>query len=410
MKRILSPAFLTLLFLLAGPALAQQQTKFTTTQLAPNIYEIASTNPGATNMIVSVGDDGILLVDAAAEASTPEFKEILRSFNKGDVKIIISTHAHADHMIGNASYDNNVVKIAHSSVRARLTTGANMIQEYPELMLPTIGFADSLSLFFNGENIRLIADPGSHDNGDIIVHFTNSKVVCMGGLGANNNFPYVDPRGGNALQYPVTVKKAIDLIPADVLLVPGHEANCTVANEKEYLDMIESTIAVVKAGLADGKDVATMQKEKVLDKWAAYDGASTSGPWIQAIANAVQNIKLKDPAGVEMYKTLKAEDTDAAIAKWYELKKNNPNDYSFSEGQLVTVGYYLLQRNRNDDALKIFKLYVKEFPEAWNSYDCLGEAYMKLGNKKLAIKNYKKSLKLNPSNTNATAVLKTLQS
>ena len=216
MKRFLTSAFLILPFLLAGPVLAQQQSNFAKTQLAPNIYEITSNNPGAVNMLVSVGDDGILLVDASPEASSAEFKDIIQSFGKGEVKIIISTHAHPESVIGNASFDKDVIKIGHASLRSRLTSGAYMLQEFPESMLPTIGFADSLNLFFNGENIRLIADPGAHDDGDIIVHFTKSKVVCMGGLGANINFPYVDPRGGNALQYPIAVRKAIDLLPADV--------------------------------------------------------------------------------------------------------------------------------------------------------------------------------------------------
>jgi cyclase len=410
MKYFLTSAILPLLFLLAGSAFAQQQSGFTTTQLAPGLYEITSKNPGSVNMLASVGDDGILLVDAGAEVSSPEFKEIIESFGKGEVKIIINTHAHPEHLLGNSAFGNNVIKIGHASLRGRLTSGAYMLQEFPESMLPTIGFADSMNLYFNGENIRLIADPGAHDDGDIIVHFEKSKVVCMGGLGANDNFPYVDPRGGNALQYSIAIRKAIDLLPADVILVPGHERNCTMAEEKDFLGMIENSIADVKAGLAAGKDAGTMQKEKILNKWPAYNNAATEGPWIQAIADALQNKKLKAPAGVELYKTIKTKDTEAAIAQWYELKKNNPNDYSFSEGQLVAVGYYLINKNRNEDAAKIFQLYVKEFPKAWNSYDCLAEAYMKMGNKKLAIKNYKKSLKLNPDNTNATNMLKTLES
>jgi cyclase len=410
MKRILMSAILPLLLLLAGSALAQQQSGFTTTQLAPGLYEIASKNPGSVNMLASVGDDGILLVDAAPEASSPEFKEILKSFGKGEVKIIISTHAHPEHLLGNSAFDNNVIKIGHASLRGRLTSGAYMLQEFPESMLPTIGFADSMNLHFNGEDIRLIADPGTHDDGDIFIHFENSKVAAMGGLWAGGNFPYVDPRGGNALQYPAVIQKAISLLPADVTLVPGHGPNCTIADEKDFLDMIVNSIAAVKAGLASGKDVATLQNEKVLDKWAVKYKPSTANAWIQSIADGVNNVKLKAPAGVELYKTIKAKDTEAAIAQWYELKKNNPNDYSFSEGQLVAVGYYLINKNRNEDAAKIFQLYVKEFPKAWNSYDCLAEAYMKMGNKKLAIKNYKISLKLNPDNTNAVNMLKTLQS
>jgi len=83
-----------------------------------------------------------------------------------------------------------------------------------------------------------------------------------------------------------------------------------------------------------------------------------------------------------------------------------PNDYIFSEGQLNNLGYQLMGKEKINDAIEILKLNVEAYPEASNPYDSLGEAYMKNGNKKLAIKNYKKSLELNPDNTNAVEMLK----
>ena len=59
-------------------------------------------------------------------------------------------------------------------------------------------------------------------------------------------------------------------------------------------------------------------------------------------------------------------------------------------------------------AVEIFKLNVEQFPKEWNVYDSLGEAYLKIGNKAEAIKNYKKSIELNPNNDNGIGVLKSL--
>ena len=59
-------------------------------------------------------------------------------------------------------------------------------------------------------------------------------------------------------------------------------------------------------------------------------------------------------------------------------------------------------------AVEIFKLNVEQFPKEWNVYDSLGEAYLKLGNKAEAIRNYKKSVDLNPANDNGIGVLKSL--
>ena len=48
-------------------------------------------------------------------------------------------------------------------------------------------------------------------------------------------------------------------------------------------------------------------------------------------------------------------------------------------------------------------------PASSNAFDSLAEAYMKAGNKQLAIENYKKSLELNSYNNNAAEMLKKLQ-
>ncbi|GAF76904.1 unnamed protein product, partial [marine sediment metagenome] len=64
---------------------------------------------------------------------------------------------------------------------------------------------------------------------------------------------------------------------------------------------------------------------------------------------------------------------------------------------------------KDEWAIRVFKLNVELFPESANAYDSLGEMYMKTGDKKKAIKNYKKSLELNSENDNAKQMLKKLK-
>ena len=68
----------------------------------------------------------------------------------------------------------------------------------------------------------------------------------------------------------------------------------------------------------------------------------------------------------------------------------------------------LLAQKKLKEAIEILKLNVEAYPQGFNTYDSLGEAYMNNGDKELAIKNYKKSLELNPQNTNAVDMLKKL--
>ncbi|MGH7455370.1 MAG: tetratricopeptide repeat protein, partial [bacterium] len=79
------------------------------------------------------------------------------------------------------------------------------------------------------------------------------------------------------------------------------------------------------------------------------------------------------------------------------------------EGRINNLGYELLGQKKYAAAIAVFKLNVELYPQASNTYDSLGEAYMLNGDKELAIKNYKKSLELNPKNANAVAMLKKLE-
>ncbi len=409
MKYVFTLLAISLASFVASNALAQVERTIEVTQLTDKMYLLKATYPFETNMVVSSGENGLLLVDSGSRYTMEELKRVLSTVGSGQVRMIISTHAHSEHTAGNKAFGKEVIKIGHERVRARLKQGLYVLEEYPESALPNITLTDSLSLYFNGEKIRLIALPGAHDDNDIIVHFTESDVVCTGALSAGMHFPSVDGVGGNALRYAATVQKLIDLVPDDVVLVPGHGRNSTMAEQKEFQNMLAKTTEIVKNGLASGKDVAALQSENVLKDWAAYEGGTTtSDQWIRYIANAVQNKKPKNPAAVELYYALKQGGADSAVSAWYRLKKNRPDQYSFSEAQLVIFGYYLLEKDKIQDAIKIFQLYIDEFPESWNAYDSMGEAHMMNNDKEQARKYYRKSLELNPDNTNAEEMLKKL--
>lgn len=111
----------------------------------------------------------------------------------------------------------------------------------------------------------------------------------------------------------------------------------------------------------------------------------------------------------ELMKTLATGDARQGIARYRELKTKAPQAYDFSEPEVNRLGYVLLQRGRVTDAIEVFLLNVEEYPKSWNVYDSLGEAYAMHGDRDLAIANYKKSLELNPQNTNGAEALKRLE-
>jgi tetratricopeptide (TPR) repeat protein len=102
------------------------------------------------------------------------------------------------------------------------------------------------------------------------------------------------------------------------------------------------------------------------------------------------------------------DDGTNGLAKSYkDLKKAYPDE--INESQLNNLGYRLLREKKYQDAIAMFKLNVELYPDYANGYDSLGEAYMANGDNELAIKNYKKSLELDPQNDNAVQMLKELK-
>lgn len=109
--------------------------------------------------------------------------------------------------------------------------------------------------------------------------------------------------------------------------------------------------------------------------------------------------------------TIKERGVEAAIRQYRELKSAQPDSYDFgNKFALSDVGYQLLEAKKFKDAIQILELNAEAFPRWWWAYDDLGEAYMEAGEKELAIKNYKRSLQLDPLDQNATIKLKQLNS
>lgn len=99
------------------------------------------------------------------------------------------------------------------------------------------------------------------------------------------------------------------------------------------------------------------------------------------------------------------EDINTRFAK---LSAGSGYAISPNEDYLNNCGYYDMRLKQVDKAIPIFIENVKRYPASFNVYDSLGEAYMKAGNRELAIKNYKKSLELNPHNEGGRQALEKL--
>src|SRR5215468_7656871 len=207
--------------LLAGLCLGQQdfsKVEIKVTKVAGAVYMLEGSGG---NIGVSVGEDGIVIVDDQFAPLAPKIKAALKSINDKPVKFVLNTHFHGDHAGGNEEFGREATIIAHENVRKRLQTGASVagreFKPSPREALPVVTFNDRATVHLNGEDIRAIHFPNGHTDGDSVIFFPQSNVVHMGDDFVTYGFPFVDVRSGGSVGGMIAgVEKVLSMISPDV--------------------------------------------------------------------------------------------------------------------------------------------------------------------------------------------------
>jgi len=118
---------------------------------------------------------------------------------------------------------------------------------------------------------------------------------------------------------------------------------------------------------------------------------------------------LKISAADVLRETIQASGIDAAMKKFAEMRPKT-DKYIVAEDQINNLGYEYLQAGKIKEAIAVFTLNTEAFPESFNAFDSLGEAYAAAGEKEQATRNYRKSLELNPQSQSGIEALKKLES
>jgi cyclase len=296
MKRMLRiQSVLLLLALAAGSAAAQERdfskVQVKATKVAGNVYmlEGAGGNIGA-----SVGPDGILIVDDQFAPLAEKIRATLRELDPGQLQFLLNTHWHGDHTGGNPAFGKEATIVAHDNVRKRLATEQTVLGEKSPPMakegLPVITFGESLSIHFNGEEIKAIHFPHGHTDGDSVIFFTGANVVHMGDDFFASRFPFVDLASGGSVQGLIAnIEKVLAQISPETKIIPGHGPLSTPADLKNYHRMLVETSGIVQTKMKAGKDLATIQKEGLSEEWKEWgSGFINTETWIQIIHESLQ--------------------------------------------------------------------------------------------------------------------------
>ncbi len=258
--------------LAASHAVAQQdfsKVQIKATKVAGSVYMLEG---AGGNIGVSVGEDGIVIVDDQFAPLATKIKEALKGITDKPLKFVLNTHFHGDHTGGNAEFGKDATIIAHENVRKRLEQGTTVlggeVKPAAKEAVPIITFNDRATVHLNGEDIRAIHFPNGHTDGDSVIFFPKSKVVHMGDDFVTYGFPFVDVQNGGSVSGMIAgCEQALSMVPADVQIIPGHGPISTPADVRKYIDMLKATRALVAQAMKDGKTIDQMKSDHLLAKY-----------------------------------------------------------------------------------------------------------------------------------------------
>lgn len=235
------------------------------------------------NIGVSVGEDGIVIVDDQFAPLAPKIRAALKGIADKPVRFVLNTHWHPDHTGGNEAIGREATIIAHENVRKRLVSGAPARkvgnEDRPPTppavkgALPAITFDQTLTVHLNGEDIRAVHFPSGHTDGDSVIWFTKSNVVHMGDDFVTYGYPFIDYGSGGSLKGLIGhLEKIIPQLPANAKIIPGHGDLSTVEDLKKFAANLKEIVGIVEGEIKKGKKLEEIKKAKPLAKWDATWG------------------------------------------------------------------------------------------------------------------------------------------
>ena len=240
------------------------------------------------NIGVSVGSDGVFLIDDELAPLTDKVLAALKAITPNPARFVVNTHWHPDHTGGNENLGKTgILIVAHDNVRARMSTD-QFVQQLnakvpasPNVALPVVTFSSEVTFHLNGDEIHAFHVPPAHTDGDAIVHFRKSNVVHMGDVYFNGEYPFVDFSSGGSVDGTIAATdRTLSVIGPATRIIPGHGPLGDASTLREYRNVLVTVRDRIRPMIAAGKTLADVK--------AAAPTKDFDAKWGQGFVNGEQ--------------------------------------------------------------------------------------------------------------------------
>jgi glyoxylase-like metal-dependent hydrolase (beta-lactamase superfamily II) len=292
-----------------SPALAQPRIDYSkleikTTDLGHGVYFLGW--QGGDSLVL-VGDEGILLVDTSVAQMGDKIKAAIARISDKPIRFVINTHAHADHFGANELMaKGGAVIVGHEKLRERMAKGQYLaafkqtIPPSPPAALPTITYADTMTIHFGGETVQLVHAPRAHTDNDTLVYFKRANVIhASGTFGGDGSYPFFDMSSGGSLAGMISAEdKMLSLSDDKTRIIADEGDPGSTAGLKASRDMLITIRARIQKLIDEGRSedqVVADKPTKDLDARWVQQGSPLTGDFFTRLA--YQSLeKLRHPA------------------------------------------------------------------------------------------------------------------
>jgi cyclase len=233
-----------------------------TVKVVDGLYVLMG-GPAQGNIAVSVGSDGIFLVDSMYAPMHQKIMDALAKISHQPVRYVVDTHLHGDHTAGNEAMAKlGAVIISHDNMLKRMAAPQNNAP--PAAALPVLTYSESITLRFNGEEIFIYHPEPAHTDGDSIIYFRHANVMHVGDIPASLRYPNIGVNEGGSVDGMIAAgQQVMKIANADTKIIPGHLGPIVGFKEiQQQLDMFSVVRDRIATAIRAGRTLEEVVRSK----------------------------------------------------------------------------------------------------------------------------------------------------